>query len=361
MSKVQQKQQDNKQFGSPMGGIPAEKAKALESALARIEKEFGKGAVMMFGQKTSAQVETISTGSLLINKALGIGGFPRGRIIEIYGPEASGKTTITLHAIAAVQRSGGICAFIDAEHAMDPKYAEQVGININQLLISQPDSGEDALNITESLVTSGAIDLIVIDSVAALVPKSELAGEMGDQHVGLQARLMSQALRKLTPVVNKSRAIVIFINQIRNKIGGLPFASNETTTGGNALKYYSSVRLDVRRISSIKKDDVAIGNRVAVKVVKNKLAPPFSKTEVDLFFGKGILKESELFDMALSAGVFEQSGAWFSYKNQKIAQGKDSCIKRLQEPTFFEEIYNQVTIQPDSSISDLSKEHKSDE
>lgn len=326
-----------------MAGFDQTKKKALEVTFAQIEKQCGKGSVMMFGQKPATQIETISTGSLLIDSALGVGGLPRGRIIEVYGPEASGKTTLTLHAIAQAQKNGGICAFIDAEHAMDPVYASQVGVKIDDLIISQPDYGEQALDIAEMLVRSGAIDILVIDSVAALVPKAELEGDMGDHHVGLQARLMSQALRKLTPVVHKSKTVLIFINQIRSKIGGLPFASNETTTGGNALKFYASVRLDVRRIATLKKDDAAIGNRVSVKVAKNKVAPPFKKVEVDLLFGYGICRELELLDLGLQQGLFEQSGSWISFKGEKVAQGRDNCFKKLKtEPAFFEEVLKAV-------------------
>lgn len=308
-----------------------EKQKALETVFAQIDKQFGKGSVMLFGQKEHAAVRTISTGSLLIDKALGVGGLPRGRVIEIFGPEASGKTTLTLHVLAQAQRDGGTCAFIDAEHAMDPQYAKAIGVNIDELIISQPDFGEQALDIAEMLLRSGAVDVIVIDSVAALVPKAELEGDMGDQHVGLQARLMSQALRKLTAIVHKTNAILIFINQIRHKIGGMPFASNETTTGGNALKFYASVRLDIRRIATLKKGDVAIGNKVCVKVVKNKVAPPFARVEVSLIFGKGISQELDLIDLALSAGIITQSGAWFFYGDRKLGQGRDNCVQALEE------------------------------
>ncbi|MBL4588408.1 recombinase RecA [Candidatus Babeliales bacterium] len=319
------------------------KSKALEVTFAQIKKQCGEGSVMFFGQKAIAPIETISTGSMLIDSALGVGGFPRGRVVEIYGPEASGKTTLTLHAIAEAQKLGGICAFIDAEHAMDPVYASQVGVNIDDLIISQPDYGEQALDIVEMLVRSNAVDMIVVDSVAALVPKHELEGDMGDTHIGLQARLMSQALRKLSPVVHKSKTVLIFINQIRSKIGGLPFASNETTTGGNALKFYASIRLDIRRIATLKRADVAIGNRVKVKVAKNKVAPPFKVVEVDLLFGYGISKELELLDIALDRGVLEKSGAWFSFKGEKFAQGRDNCFKKFKsEPDFFDMIYKAV-------------------
>lgn len=322
--------------------IGAEKRKVLEVAFAQIDKQFGKGSVMLLGQKAAVNAEAISTGSLLIDKATGIGGLPRGRVVEIFGPEASGKTTITLHAIAAAQKEGGVCAFIDAEHALDPIYARSIGVNLDNLIISQPDYGEQALDIAEMLIRSGAVDLLVIDSVAALVPKNELEGDMGDQHVGLQARLMSQALRKLTPVVHKSKTVLIFINQIRHKIGGMAFASNETTTGGNALKFYASLRLDVRRIATLKKDDKPFGNRLCIKVVKNKMAPPFKKIELDLVFGEGISKELELLDLALHANVIEQAGAWFAFEGEKIAQGRDNCVKKLKEPAFFKLVFDAV-------------------
>jgi recombination protein RecA len=312
-----------------------EKNKALDVAIAQIDKQFGKGSVMLLGQKVGMKVETISTGSMLIDDALGIGGFPRGRIVEIFGPEASGKTTLALHAIAQAQKRGGVCAFIDAEHAMDPEYCKSIGINVNDLIISQPDYGEQALDIAEMLIRSGAIDLLVIDSVAALVPKTELEGEMGDQHVGLQARLMSQALRKLTPVVNKSKTVLIFINQIRSKIGGMAFASNETTSGGNALKFYASVRIDIRRIATLKKGDKPFGNRIVVKIVKNKMAPPFRKVEVDLIFGEGISRNLDLLDMALSHDIIKQAGSWFTFEGENVAQGRDNCLKKLKEDESF--------------------------
>jgi recombination protein RecA len=319
------------------------KKQALDAAFAQIDKQFGKGSVMLFGQNSQKKIDIVSTGSILIDQALGVGGLPRGRVVEVYGPEASGKTTLTLHAIAQAQKAGGTCAFIDAEHAMDPVYASNLGINIDELIISQPDYGEQALEIAEMLIRSGAIDVLVIDSVAALVPKAELEGDMGDVHVGLQARLMSQALRKLTPIVHKSKTILIFINQIRHKIGGLPFASPETTSGGNALKFYASVRLDVRRIGSIKKHDKPIGNRLAVKVVKNKVAPPFKRVEVDLIFGQGISPELDLLDAALFYKVISQSGAWFSYEKQNFAQGRDNCLKKLSaEKDFFEKVKKEV-------------------
>ncbi len=319
------------------------KTKALEVAFAQIDKQFGKGSVMLLGQKTDAEVAAIPTGSILIDHALGVGGYPRGRVVEIFGPEASGKTTLTLHAIAQAQKAGGTCAFIDAEHAMDPTYASNVGVNVDELVISQPDYGEQALDIAEMLIRSGAIDLLVIDSVAALVPKAEIEGDMGDIHVGLQARLMSQALRKLSPIVHKSKTVLIFINQIRSKIGGMPFAPKETTTGGNALKFYSSIRLDIRRIATLKKQDNAFGNRVAVKVVKNKMAPPFKRVEVDIIFGKGISRELDLLDTALNCGIVSQAGAWFNFEDQKLAHGRDNCLKQLeQDALLFDKIYKLV-------------------
>lgn len=307
------------------------KKKALEVTFAQIDKQFGNGAIMLLGQSGNTKVDAISTGSILIDQAIGVGGLPKGRIVEIFGPEASGKTTLAMHAIAQAQKNGGICAFIDAEHALDPTHAAKLGINVDDLIISQPDYGEQALDITEMLVRSGAVDVIVVDSVAALVPKAELEGDMGDTHVGLQARLMSQALRKLTSVVSKSKTVLIFINQIRHKIGGMVFANKETTTGGNALKFYSSLRLDVRRIASLKKNDVLFGNRIRVKVVKNKVAPPFKKVELDLLFNEGISKELDLLDACLHYGVIKQAGAWFSFKESKIAQGREQAIKFLKE------------------------------
>ena len=312
-----------------------EKTHALEAALAQIDKQFGKGSVMLLGQRADIKIDTVSTGSIIIDQALGVGGLPKGRIIEVFGPESSGKTTLTLHAIAQAQKKGGVCAFIDAEHAMDPAYAASIGIKIDDLIISQPDYGEQALEITEMLVRSNAIDMIVIDSVAALVPKAELEGDMGDAHVGLQARLMSQALRKLTAVVHKSKTVLIFINQIRSKINAMPFGDKETTTGGNALKFYSSIRLDVRRVATLKRNDKPFGNRVAVKVVKNKLAPPFKRVEVDLVFGEGISQELDLLDAALAFGVIAQSGAWFTCGSEKVAQGRENCLKKLKEDRAF--------------------------
>ena len=307
------------------------KKKMLEVTFAQIDKQHGKGLVMFLGDSKNAHVETISTGSILLDNATGIGGLPRGRIVEIYGPEASGKTTLALHAVAQAQKNGGICAYIDAEHALDITYATNLGINVNDLIISQPDYGEQGLDIAEMLVRSGSIDIIVIDSVAALVPKAELDGDMGDVHVGLQARLMSQALRKLTPVVHKSKTVFIFINQIRYKINSMPFANKETTTGGNALKFYASLRLDVRRIASLKKNDKHFGNRVAIKVVKNKMAPPFKRVELDLLFSEGISKELDILDAALHYNVISQVGAWFSLDDQKIAQGREQALAYLKE------------------------------
>jgi recombination protein RecA len=296
----------------------------------QIDKQYGKGSVMLLGQAPQLTFETIPSGSLLIDQAIGINGFPRGRIVEIYGPEASGKTTLALQAIAQAQQKGGICAFIDAEHALDPSYATNLGININDLIISQPDYGEQALEIAEMLVRSNAVDVIVIDSVAALVPKAEIEGDMGDAHVGLQARLMSQALRKLTPSVHKSKTVLIFINQIRQNINAMPFANKEVTTGGNALKFYASLRLDVRRIESLKDGANHYGNKLAVKIAKNKMAPPFKKVEVDLIFGKGISREMEIIDIALANAIISQSGSWYSFNGEKCAQGRDQMVTYLK-------------------------------
>ena len=310
-----------------------DKEKALEAALGQIERSFGKGSIMKLGQREQAvDIEAVSTGSLRLDIGLGIGGLPRGRIIEIYGPESSGKTTLALHVIAEAQKTGGTCAFVDAEHALDPGYAKKLGVNIDDLLISQPDAGEQALEISDTLVRSGAVDVLVVDSVAALVPRAELEGEMGDTHVGLQARLMSQALRKLTGSINRSRCMVIFINQIRMKIGVM-FGSPETTTGGNALKFYSSVRLDIRRIGAIKDRDDVVGNQTRVKVVKNKMAPPFKMIEFDIMYGEGISKMGELLDLGVSAGIVEKSGAWFSYDGQRIGQGRQNAKIFLKENT----------------------------
>jgi len=309
---------------------PMDKDKALDAALGQIERAFGKGSVMKLGAREQVDVEVVSTGSLGLDIALGIGGLPRGRIVEIYGPESSGKTTLALHAIAEAQKIGGTCAFVDAEHALDPAYATKVGVDIDELLISQPDAGEQALEIADTLVRSGAIDVLVVDSVAALVPRAELEGEMGDTHVGLQARLMSQALRKLTSSIARSNCLVIFINQIRLKIGVM-FGSPETTTGGNALKFYSSIRLDIRRIGSIKDRDEVTGNQTRVKVVKNKLAPPFRVVEFDIMYGEGVSKTGEILDLGVQAGVVEKSGAWFSYDGQRIGQGRENAKKFLLE------------------------------
>ena len=307
-----------------------EKGKALEAALAQIERAYGKGSIMKLGEGSVTQIEAISTGSLGLDIALGIGGLPKGRVVEIYGPESSGKTTLTLHAIAESQKDGGVCAFIDAEHALDPVYAQKLGVNVENLLISQPDAGEQALEIADTLVRSGAVDLIVIDSVAALVPRAELEGEMGDHHVGLQARLMSQALRKLTSTISKSNTTIIFINQIRMKIGVM-FGSPETTSGGNALKFYSSVRLDIRRIGQIKDRDEVVGNQTRVKVVKNKVAPPFKVVEFDIMYGKGISYNGELVDLGVKAEIVEKAGSWYSYKEERIGQGRENVKQYLED------------------------------
>ncbi len=307
-----------------------EKEKTLDLAISQIEKQFGQGSIMRMGEDSIVKIESISTGSISLDAALGIGGIPRGRITEIYGPESSGKTTLTLHIIAEAQKTGGYAAFIDAEHAMDPEYAKKLGVDTDNLLVSQPDTGEQALDITETLVRSGALDVIVIDSVAALVPKAELDGDMGDSHMGLQARLMSQALRKLTGSVSKSRTSVIFINQIRHKIGVM-FGSPETTTGGNALKFYASIRLDIRRIGQIKEGDQVVGNRTRVKVVKNKVAPPFKNTEFDIMYGEGISYEGDLLDLAVQADIVNKMGAWYSYNKEKIGQGRENAKRYLQD------------------------------
>ena len=307
-----------------------DKSKALDAALGQIERAFGKGSIMRMGARSDEAVDVISSGSLGLDLALGIGGFPRGRIVEIYGPESSGKTTLALHAIAEAQKRGGTCAFIDAEHALDPIYARKLGVDVDNLLLSQPDGGEQALEICDTLVRSGAIDIVVIDSVAALVPRAELEGEMGDTHVGLHARLMSQALRKLTGSVSKSKTMLIFLNQIRLKIGVM-FGNPETTTGGNALKFYASVRLEIRRIGQIKDRDVVVGNQTRVKVVKNKLAPPFRQLEFDIMYGEGISKRGELIDLGVKAAVVEKSGAWFSYESQRIGQGRENAKTFLKE------------------------------
>ena len=310
--------------------VVSDKKKALETAMQQIEKMYGKGSIMRYGAESTLNVESIPTGSLSLDLALGIGGLPRGRIVEIYGPESSGKTTVTLHMIAEVQKRGGIAGFIDAEHALDPVYAKNIGVDIDNLYISQPDSGEQALEITETMVRSGAIDIIVVDSVAALTPKAEIDGDMGDSHVGLQARLMSQALRKLTAVISKSNCTVIFINQLREKVGVM-FGNPETTTGGRALKFYSSVRLDVRRIEQLKQSGETIGNRTRIKVVKNKIAPPFKEAEFDIMFGTGISKEGDILDLAAENGIVNKSGAWYAYDGNKIGQGRENAKQFLRD------------------------------
>jgi len=308
-----------------------DRKKALSAALTQIERQFGKGAIMRMGDATAVRdIEVVSTGSLQLDAALGVGGLPRGRVVEIYGPEASGKTTLSLEAVAQAQKKGGTAAFVDAEHALDPAYAAKIGVNVDDLLLSQPDSGEQALEITDMIVRSGAVDVIVIDSVAALTPKAELEGEMGDSHMGLQARLMSQALRKLTGNIKRSNTLVIFINQIRMKIGVM-FGSPETTTGGNALKFYSSVRLDIRRIGSIKRGEEVVGNETRVKVVKNKVAPPFKKVEFDILYGEGISREGELIDLGVKHGIVEKSGSWYSHAGDRIGQGRDNVREYLKE------------------------------
>lgn len=320
-----------------------EKRRALEAALGQIEKQYGKGAVMRLGDPSSQMnIETIPTGSLSLDLALGLGGIPKGRIIEIYGPESSGKTTVTLHMIAEVQKRGGIAGFIDAEHALDPVYAKNIGVDINNLYISQPDNGEQALEITETMVRSGAVDIVVVDSVAALVPKAEIDGEMGDAHMGLQARLMSQALRKLTAVISKSNCTVVFINQLREKLGVM-FGNPETTTGGRALKFYASVRLDVRRVESLKQNGEVIGNRTRVKIVKNKVAPPFKEAEFDIMFGEGISYAGDVLDLAVSCDIINKSGAWFAYQGNKIGQGRENARQYLKDnPAVLAEVDAQV-------------------
>lgn len=321
-----------------MAGIQDEKLKALNSALSQIEKDFGKGSVMKLGEANSMAIDVIPTGSIGLDIAVGIGGLPKGRIVEIYGPESSGKTTVTLHAVAEAQKQGGIAAFIDAEHALDPIYAKALGVDVDNLIVSQPDTGEQALEIAEALIRSGAIDIIVIDSVAALVPKAEIEGDMGDSHVGLQARLMSQALRKLTGSIKKSNCVAIFINQLREKVGVM-FGSPETTTGGRALKFYSSVRLDVRKIDTIKQGDKVMGSRTRVKVVKNKVAPPFKQCEFDIMYGEGISKVGDLLDIATDVDIVKKSGAWYSYNETKLGQGRENVKKFLSDnPDLIEEI-----------------------
>ena len=319
------------------------KKKALDAAIAKLEKDFGKGTVMKLGDPAAqVQVETVPTGSLSLDIALGMGGVPKGRIVEIYGPESSGKTTVALHMIAEVQKRGGIAGFIDAEHALDPVYAKNIGVDIDELYISQPDSGDQALEITETMVRSGAIDIIVVDSVAALVPKQEIEGDMGDSHVGLQARLMSQALRKLTPVISKSNCVVIFINQLREKVGVM-FGNPETTTGGRALKFYASVRMDVSRIETLKQGGEMVGNRVRVKIVKHKIAPPFKEAEFDIMFGKGISREGDILDLAANVDVINKSGAWYAYNGEKIGQGRENAKTYLaSHPEIMEEVEEKV-------------------
>ncbi|ABX42800.1 recombinase RecA [Lachnoclostridium phytofermentans] len=320
-----------------------DKIKALESALAQIEKQYGKGSVMKLGETgTRMNVETVPTGSISLDIALGLGGIPKGRVVEVYGPESSGKTTVALHMVAEVQKRGGIAGFIDAEHALDPVYAKNIGVDIDNLYISQPDNGEQALEITETMVRSGAVDIVIVDSVAALVPKAEIDGDMGDSHVGLQARLMSQALRKLTAVISKSNCIVIFINQLREKVGVM-FGNPETTTGGRALKFYSSIRLDVRRIEALKLGGDIVGNRTRIKVVKNKIAPPFKEAEFDIMFGQGISREGDILDLAANEGIIVKSGAWYAYNESKIGQGRENAKVFLKEnPNILEEVEVQV-------------------
>ena len=319
-----------------------EKKKALEAAMSQIEKQFGKGSVMKLGEFKAMEIEAIPTGSLSLDIALGIGGVPRGRIIEVYGPESSGKTTLALHVVAEAQKMGGEAAFIDAEHALDPVYAKKLGVDIDNLIVSQPDTGEQALEITESLVRSGALDVIVVDSVAALVPKAEIDGDMGDSHMGLQARLMSQALRKLAGALNKTKTVLIFINQLREKIG-IMFGNPETTTGGRALKFYASVRMDIRKIENIKQDGEIKGSRARVKVIKNKVAPPFREAEFDIMYGEGISKEGNVLDMAVNLDIIEKAGSWFSYNGEKIGQGRENVKKYLREnPDILDEVENKV-------------------
>ena len=342
------------------------KEESLDQALLQIEKQFGKGAIMKLGNQTVQKVEVIPTGCLTLDVALGIGGIPRGRIVEIYGPESSGKTTVSLHIVAEAQKLGGTCAFIDAEHALDPIYAEKLGVNISELYVSQPDNGEQALNICDTLVRSGAFSVIVVDSVAALTPKAEIDGEMGDNHVGLQARMMSQALRKLTSITNKSNTTVIFINKLRKKVGVM-FGSPETTTGGKALKFYASIRLDVRKVDVIKDGTNIIGNKTRVKVVKNKLAPPFKTAEFDIMYGKGVSKSGCVVDMALSLGIIKKSGAWFSYNDEKIGQGKENAKLTLEkDPALMAEIENKIKERTSAgenvlTSSDDEKEEKVEE
>lgn len=332
--------------------LVSDRRAALDNALRQIEKQFGKGSIMKLGESTHMQVETVSSGSLALDIALGIGGYPRGRIIEVYGPESSGKTTVALHAIAEVQKSGGQAAFIDAEHALDPLYASKLGVNIDELLLSQPDTGEQALEIAEALVRSGAVDIIVIDSVAALVPKAEIEGDMGDSHVGLQARLMSQALRKLSGAISKSKTIAIFINQLREKVGVM-FGNPETTPGGRALKFYSSVRLDVRRVETLKQGNDMVGNRTRIKVVKNKVAPPFKQAEIDIMYGEGISREGSIIDIGVEMDIVQKSGAWFSFSGERLGQGRENAKQYLKDhPEIAQTIDSQIR-----SSYDLSAEN----
>lgn len=338
-----------------------EKKKALEMVFSQIEKQFGKGAVMKLGEAAHMSIDTISTGALGLDIALGVGGLPRGRIIEIYGPESSGKTTVALHVIAEAQKAGGEAAFIDAEHALDPVYAKALGVNIENLIVSQPDTGEQALEIAEALVRSGAIDVIVIDSVAALVPKAEIDGEMGDSHIGLQARLMSQALRKLSGVISKSRTVAIFINQLREKVGVM-FGNPEVTPGGRALKFYSSVRLDVRRVETLKEAGEPIGNRTKVKIVKNKVAPPFKEAEFDIIYGEGISKEGNILDVAVQLDIVKKSGAWFSYNDQRLGQGRENVKKFIKEnPEIYHEIESRIRAQFDKAFLQSVEAHVVDD
>ena len=336
------KKDSNKSTQDVSKKVDSERAKALDAALMQIEKQFGKGAVMRLGEQTGMVVDVVPTGALTLDIALGVGGLPKGRIIEIYGPESSGKTTVALHVVAESQKQGGTAAFIDAEHALDPVYAAKIGVNIDELIVSQPDTGEQALEITEALVRSGAVDVVVIDSVAALVPKAEIDGEMGDSHVGLQARLMSQALRKLAGIISKSSTVCIFINQLREKVGVM-FGNPETTPGGRALKFYSSVRLDVRRVESLRNGGEVIGNHTRVKVVKNKVAPPFREAEFDIMYGEGISREGCIIDLAVDKDIMEKSGSWFAYNGQKIGQGKDNAKTYLKEhPEVRDEIEEKI-------------------
>ncbi len=342
-------------------GDNSEKRKALDAAMSQIEKQFGKGSVMKLGDFKSMEVEAISTGALNLDIALGIGGIPRGRIIEIYGPESSGKTTLALHAVAEAQKLGGEAAFIDAEHALDPSYAKKIGVDVDNLIVSQPDTGEQALEIAEALIRSGAIDIIVVDSVAALVPKAEIDGDMGDSHIGLQARLMSQALRKLAGAINKTNAIIIFINQLREKVGVM-FGNPETTAGGRALKYYASVRMDIRRIEAIKQDGAVIGNRTRVKVVKNKVAPPFREAEFDIIYGKGISKEGSVLDLAVDLDIIQKAGSWFSYNGERIGQGRENIKKLLAEkPEFMAEVEGKVRDNFNKAFENALVEDEKDE